>query len=363
LVWVLIGLLALACCAVLYAAGRPAGAAAGTVGETDSEAHTRFYREQLKGLERDVELGRLSPSEEAAAKAELAREYLRQTREDDDKGRSRVTTSRAMLVAVPLVALLSFGVYALIGQASLPAQPLAGREAAMAEARETLDAAVAQVEARLAQNPGDVRGWQVLAPIYLDQGRYAEAANAYRRVLDLAPPTADAETNRAEALILANGGADEEVIALLESAAARDPDHVRSHFYLAGELTRTGAYARAVPIWTRLLDIATGSEPWYATAIEGRAIAEAGLMGETLDQPAESGATDALIAGMVEGLAARLYSEGGTGEEWIRLVQSRLVLGDGAAAQDDFERGLAALSGEERAALRAYGEGEGLETN
>src|SRR5690606_30557307 len=156
--------------------------------------------------------------EEAAAKAELAREYLRQTRDDERQGLSRIMAGRTMLVAVPLAAILSFGVYALIGEAGMPAQPLAGREAALAEARQTLDAAVAQVEARLEQDPGDVRGWQVLAPIYLDQGRYADAANAYRRVLDLAPPTADMETNLAEALILAgDGGRSEEHTSELQS--------------------------------------------------------------------------------------------------------------------------------------------------
>jgi len=365
LLWVLIALLALACSAVLYAAGRPAKTAAGAEIESDAEVHTRFYREQLKGLERDVELGRLSASEEAAAKAELAREYLRQTREDARQGLSRMMTGRAILLAVPLAAVLSFGVYALIGQANLPAQPLAGREAALAEVRQTLDAAVAQVEARLEADPSDVRGWQVLAPIYLDQARYADAANAYRHVLDLAPPTADMETNLAEALILAGDvGDDEEILSLLESAVARDPDHLRSRFYLAGELTRRGDYEQAVPMWTRLLDNATGSESWYATAVEGRSLSVAGLTGSLPGQPGQGDGegTDAMIAGMVEGLAERLYSEGGTGEEWLRLVQSRLVLGDRQAAQDDFARGLAALDGEDRAALLAFGEGEGLET-
>src|SRR5690606_35860128 len=110
-------------------------------------------------------------------------------------------------------------------------------------------------------------------------------------------------------------------------------------------------------MWTRLLDNATGSEPWYATAVEGRSLSQAGLTGTLQTEPAAGEATDAMIAGMVEGLAERLYSAGGTGEEWRQLVQSRLVLGDRQAAQDDFERGLAALDGEDHAALLAFGEG------
>jgi cytochrome c-type biogenesis protein CcmH len=45
---------------------------------------------------------------------------------------------------------------------------------------------------------------------------------------------------------------------------------------------------------------------------------------------------------MVEGLDARLKSEGGTIEEWTRLVQSRLVLGEQGAAQLAYDAAIAA---------------------
>jgi cytochrome c-type biogenesis protein CcmH len=60
---------------------------------------------------------------------------------------------------------------------------------------------------------------------------------------------------------MARGGEmDTEALALFHSAAALDPKHVRSRFYLAGEATRSGDYDAAVAQWNELLALAAGDE-------------------------------------------------------------------------------------------------------
>ena len=76
-----------------------------------------------------------------------------------------------------------------------------------------------------------------------------------------------------------------------------------------------------------------------ATARDGLAAATAGL-GDPSAMP-----DAAAIAGMVEGLAARLTATGGSIEEWTRLVRARLVLGQAERAQTAYD-----------AARRAYPE-------
>ena len=44
---------------------------------------------------------------------------------------------------------------------------------------------VAQVEAHLAKNPNEGRGWEVVAPIYLRMGRFEDAVKARRIALAL----------------------------------------------------------------------------------------------------------------------------------------------------------------------------------
>jgi cytochrome c-type biogenesis protein CcmH len=126
-----------------------------------------------------------------------------------------------------------------------------------------------------------------------------------------------------------NGSAAGEPLELFRSAAARDTKHVRSRYYLASEATRAGEYETAVSLWQQLLALSAGGEPWVAAAQSGLAAAEAGQQGATEPDAAA-------IEGMVEGLATRLAADGGTIEEWTRLVRSRLVLGQTAEAQADY---------------------------
>jgi cytochrome c-type biogenesis protein CcmH len=134
-------------------------------------------------------------------------------------------------------------------------------------------------------------------------------------------------------------------ITLWQSAAERDPAHILSRFYLAGEAIRAGRYEEAVGRWTELLAMADGSEPWFGTAHTGLAIAEAALAGGetgTENLPGADSDQQEMIRGMVEGLAQRLADEGGSLEEWTRLVRSRLVLGETDLAQAAYDAAVAA---------------------
>lgn len=321
--------------------------------ESAPDASRDFFRHQLEGIDRDVVTGRLSEEEAVAARSELAREVIRFEKENAAK--APASTGRvAVLAAVPLVAVATLGFYVWIGRSDLPAQPLTGREIPQS-APISLEAAVAQVEARMTETPNDIRGWLALGPIYMEQGRFGEAVNAYRRVLELEPPTADRQTNLAEALILAGDGeVPDEAMTLLRDAVAVDPIHVRSRFYLAGELTRQGLFPEAIALWEDLLLLATGDEPWVETARAGLVAAEAGLESTTLGDSEPDATMDVMIRGMVDGLAARLYDIGGSADEWMQLVRSRLALDGAEAARADLERGLAALSGQDRLALEDF---------
>ena len=87
---------------------------------------------------------------------------------------ARLAASAAVL-AVPL---LGLGLYGVLGSPGLPSQPLAAR---LAKIRPMpVDELVARAEAHLAANPGDGRGWDVLAPIYLSSAGTADAVTAFR---------------------------------------------------------------------------------------------------------------------------------------------------------------------------------------
>ncbi|SMQ61164.1 cytochrome c-type biogenesis protein CcmH [Devosia lucknowensis] len=326
-----IAVTAITCAALFYAAaGRTVNAAKPEMADPDEH-----FRLLLRGIELDEQSGKLDASQALAAKGELARELLKSrgestARKSADLGRAPIAAGLAAVAAI------SLGLYAVIGRPDLPTQPLAERPELVAQAMD-LDDAITRIEARLAEAPDDVRGWQVIAPAYVEQGRYAEAANAYRRVIALSGPSAELLTDLAETLLLEAGDAgSDEAMQLLRQAADLDPAHGRSRLYLAAELMRAEQYDEAARYWQQAIDLSVGDEAWLPAARQGLAVAQ----NDGVDSSAAEQA--AMIQGMVSSLSERLYADGGTVEEWTQLVRSYLVLNDRAGAQQAFDAAVAA---------------------
>ena len=69
-----------------------------------------------------------------------------------------------------------------------------------------------------------------------------------------------------------------------------------------------------------------------------------------------------MIRGMVGQLSERLYADGGSVEEWARLISSLGVLGDTEKAKEAWDKAQVAFAGQEDAlsALRAAAEQAGV---
>lgn len=325
--FIAIAVTAIACAALFYAAGGRTV----NVSEPESADSNSHFRQVLAGIDADLAAGKLGEVEAKAAKSELAREIIRLKAESGKAAVAGDLGRTPLLVGLAGVAVLAFAIYAALGHPDLPSQPLAGRTDIAAQSLD-LDTAVSRIEQQLAANPGDVRGWAVIAPAYTEMGRFADAAQAYRRVIELSGVTPKLQTSLAEALLLeANGAGSEEAMSLLRAAADGNPADPLPRLYLAAELTRTGDYAEAAQAWQNALALSKGGEPWLAAAQQGLAVAQNdGSTGPT------SGESE-MIAQMVGGLADRLASQGGSVEEWMQLVRAYLVLGDKAKAQAAYD--------------------------
>ena len=322
----------------------------------DANSHFRLV---LAGIDADLAAGKLAEAEAQSARGELAREILRLKAE----AKGAVTSTRnlgqlPLLAGLGAVAALTLGLYAFLGSPDQPSQPLADRTEVAAQSID-LEDAIARIEGQLTTNPDDLRGWTVIAPAYLEMARYADAARAYRRIIELSGPTADLQTSLAEALMLgSNGTGSPEAMDLLRAAAASDPAHVLSRLYIAAELTRAEDYPAAVTAWQAALALSKGGEPWLPAAQQGLAVAQNGGVA-----PANA-AESAAITQMVTGLAERLSAEGGSVEEWIQLVRAYLVLGDTDSAQAAYDDAVAAYpQAFDRGELDTLALGAGLTLN
>ncbi len=163
----------------------------------------------------------------------------------------------AALVLLPVGAI---ALYLAVGSPTLPGQPLASR--APAE-RQTIEQMVAQVEAHLAKNPNEGRGWEVVAPIYLRMGRFEDAVKARRNALALNGPSAERHAGLGEALTAAaDGVVTAEALAAFKAAVALDAEHVKARFFLGLAAEQDGRANDAVAIWRALLASAPPDAPW-----------------------------------------------------------------------------------------------------
>lgn len=331
--FIAIAVTTIACAALFYAAGQRM-VNAGTSELSYANSH---FRQVLDGIEADLAAGKLARAEAEAARGELAREMLRLKAEA-----GRVAAPSSPLGQVPLlaglaaVAAVSLGLYGLLGSPDQPSQPLASRPELAAPAID-LPEAIDRIEAQLITSPDDIRGWTVIAPAYMELGRFADASRAYRRIIELAEATPDLQTSLAEALMLDAGDAGSpEAMDLLRDAAAADPRHVLSRLYIAAELTRAEQYPEAVAAWQEALALSSGDEAWLAAAQQGLAVAQNGGVAPANAAEAE------MIGQMVSGLAERLAANGGSVEEWTQLVRAYLVLGDIESAQSTYDDAVAA---------------------
>lgn len=324
LIWLIFALMTgAAVLAVLWPLSRAETAVAAETGDA------AFFRQQMADLERDREAGLVSEREAEALRAEIGRRLLRATRGEGRSGpegepalRRRRAASAIALSTIPLLAL---AIYGAMGSPHLPQVPRAAR---MDGGQLDVGAAVAKIEAHLAQNPNDGRGWEVLAPVYLRAGRFGDAARAYQSALDILGESPARLTDLGEAVTAEAGGiVDARARAAFERALALDPANAKARYYLAVATGQDGDNAKAIDMLQKLLADAPADASWRG-AVEQRLAALSMSEGASAITSLPQGEQALAIRGMVEGLAARLDADGSDAAGWARLVRSYVVLGE-----------------------------------
>ncbi|MCO5063104.1 MAG: c-type cytochrome biogenesis protein CcmI [Rhizobiaceae bacterium] len=362
--WVAAALLTFAASmAVLLPLSRRAGAEAGA-------SELNVYRDQLSEIEKDVSRGLLASGEAEQARAEIARRILKagaaegsaQVRKTQG-GLFRVLGAAAV-VSIPLV---SWGLYATLGSPGLPEQPLAARMT-KDPASSTPIELVARAEAQLAANPDDLRGWDVLAPIYVKMQRFDDAATAYRNALRLGGSSAVRQAGLGEALVYAAGGTvTVEAQRAFEAALSDRPGDPKARFFLAMAKAQEGDTAAAVNDWKALAGSLEPDSPWRGAALAmlaraGEAEAAPGPDRQQIDEAQQMKPEDqaAMIEGMVSGLDQKLRENPNDIPGWQRLIRSYLVLGKQDEAADALSRAVEALGPGSAGASELTGFAKGL---
>lgn len=222
------------------------------------------------------------------------------------------------------------------------------------------------------------KDWRVVGWAYAEAGNAAEAATAYRRATAIEPDNAENWSSLGEALQAASRSVVPEAAAAFRKALELDPRDPRARYFLAVQKDLGGDARGAVADWLALLKDTPPGAPWEAdlrrtieqTAAKNRidlagrmpapgatGTATAGIPGPTSEQLAAAssippGEQEKMIGQMLARLEGRLKADPKDEEGWIRLMRSRMVLGQSDRAAAALRSGLAAFKGDGPAEAR-----------
>lgn len=301
-------------------------------------ADVAYYRAQIAEIDAETARGEIDGPQAETARALAARRLLSVAGETM---RAPEETARAPWLAALLIAIgapaLALGLYAKTGHPNLPDQPLQVRLETPA-ASPDLSAAVGKMEAFLKDHSDDGRAPELATSAYLEMGRYDDAVAAMRKSIALQGESPDRLVKYAEALSYANDGVvSPEAVDQLERALTLDPKNLQARYFLGLAAAQHDDGDKAREVWSAMLpEMPEGSQA-KRNVMEKLALLDAPVEGAT--QPAASANEGRkTVEAMVEHLAQRLAAQGGSADDWIRLIRSYRALGKAAPAQDAYEQ-------------------------
>ena len=296
--------------------------------QAPGDANVALYRERLEELDRERERGEVDTDRYAALRGDLERGLLAdaggRVAEHTAAGAPSPWMAVAVAVAVPVVSLVF---YLWLGSPDIDRRTPPREAAAETDPAPSVEAMVASLADRLANDPDNAEGWLLLARSQVILERYDAALAGFRRAHALLgdEPALLADWAEAEAAVDGNRFT-ASALGRLDRALELDPDHEKA-LWLGGFAAAQGGRANiAIARWERLLAIQppNSREASIVSELLARVrgmgdAAPAARSGETVsDAPAasagETGPADGARIVVEVSLSPDLAAETGAGE-------------------------------------------------
>jgi cytochrome c-type biogenesis protein CcmH len=263
------------------------------------QMNAAIYQEELERLSAEQAAGRIDAQEYEMSHAEMRQRLFQDAEVEDDK--AVMGSSKKVIIGISVfVVLLSSGLYLTLGDAYRVVQR--NQEKPITQAG--VEQMVADFALKMEKDPGNLKGWAMLARSYRILGRNQDAANAYARAGSFINDDPELLAEYADVLVgVANGSFAGKPMQLLQQSLKLDPNNLLA-LWLSGTAAFTnGNYSSAVQIWERLAKLLpSGSDEARAIA---SSIEEARSKGGITAAPAVIGKA---ISGQIE-LSAELKSK------------------------------------------------------
>lgn len=347
-------------------------------GEHPAAYDLRVYRDQLREVDRDLARGVIGPGDAERIRSEVGRRVLAADLQLQQAATGSGQPRGATLLLACAVTLSviggTMGLYQVLGSPGMRDLALSDRIAqsdrmraerpsqAQAEARLPASPSLQQpapefaalmdkLRKTVAERPDDLQGYTLLARNEASLGNLTAAHTAQAQVIRIKGDavTAGDHLTLADLMInAARGYVSPEAEAALREALALDPTNKVARFYAGLMMLQNDRPDTAFRMWSSLLEEGPATAPWIAPIrsqieeIAWRAGVKytlpAAVPSTALPGPSASDMADAaqmnpedrqtMIRDMVSNLSQRLATEGGTPEEWARLISAYGVLGE-----------------------------------
>lgn len=389
----------IACLVFFNAIGRLPFSARFSSALTAADSDKLLLRGQIAELRKMQALDLLDLETAAAAYAELARRipktenaYKRagypqlpgkiEREEEEGAGRraaeaKRISVLKLFLSAgILFIPLFSGFIYYLQGQAGAVSRPFSDF---MKRAPEVLNLQekIVRLEALAARNPRSGGEAEELADLYLQAGRFQDAANAYTRAIALNGESAERQLGYALALT----GFEDGIINKTAEEAFRkvlqlDSQNHQAQLFLARALLQDGKKAEAVALLQDFLRQTPAESPWRlqlqaviaalqtpqnSQAEQGSALVAAGAEKEQkrVSMPVSS-EQRAFITSHLSRLEAKTEAEPNNVQAWKMLVTAYLLLDREDKAAAAARKGAELMKGRNAETFRAFAAEKGL---
>jgi cytochrome c-type biogenesis protein CcmH len=243
--------------------------------------HAERIRSELRSLESLRDQGVLANDAFDTARVALLEKLLLTAPDQPIKSRTGFNIAIAMMALLPLVVM---GLYKAIGTpsgqsfnpvplaqqggSSAPADSQASTNATQPgeQAGPDLNKAAEGLKARLAADPADGEGWQLLGRTYLELGNYQEAADALQQAAKILPASAELYAQVGHALGMAQrpNPAGKDAMEAVDQALKLDANSIDALWLKGMFLVQQGDLENARINWEKLLGLISPEDPFTA---------------------------------------------------------------------------------------------------
>lgn len=207
-----------------------------------------IYKEELEKLEFEHAAGIITSADYEISHAEMRQRLFQDTVEEDDREVAGSSKKTAIGLCIFIV-LLSSALYFSLGDVVRTAQKNSERPVT----QEGVEKMVAEFAIKMEKDPGNLKGWAMLARSYRILGRNEDAAKAYARAGNFIDSDPQLLADYADVLATnANGSFAGKPLQLINQALKLDPNNLMA-LWLSGTASyNSGNYKAAVQTWEKL---------------------------------------------------------------------------------------------------------------